>query len=682
MSRNLAAFAFCLVATALTPLHAEPFTAKLMASLDRIDDPRVSPDGRYALYDLRTVNYDENKSAHSLWIVDLKTHAARRLAASDGGTSSGRWAPDGSIYIISGRKDGIDQVFRTDVQGKTAVQVTHAELDVGAFRISPDGRTLVYSQAVFPDCPDIACTVARKKAKAESKTTGQVYDRLFVRHWDTWADRTRNHLFAVALKDGVASGAPVSLMKDFDGDTPTKPFGGDEDFAISPDGRTVVFSAKLAGKTEAWSTNFDLWSVPIDGSQGPQDMTAANKAWDAGPVFSPDGKWLAYRAMRRPGFEADRFAIMLHNVATGESREIAAGWDRSPDTLAFSRDGRTLFTFADDVGQHRIFAISIANGKVTPITGKGHVGAFDVGPKGLVFAQDNIYGPAQLYLTGLNGGRATKLTNVDAEMLKAVKMGLAEQFSFEGWNHETVYGYIVKPADFQAGKKYPVAFLIHGGPQGSMANDFHYRWNPQVWAGAGYAAIMIDFHGSTGYGQAFTDSISRHWGDRPLEDLQKGWAYALNKYPFLDGDRTCAAGGSYGGFMIAWIAGNWNQPFKCLVQHDGELDARSMGFATDELWFDELEKGGAVYDVPENYERFSPFNHVKEWSKPMLVVQGGKDYRIPFDQAMGTFTILQRRGIPSKFLYFPDENHWVLKPQNSVQWYDEVIGWMNKWTTK
>lgn len=680
-SHRLAALAFCLGATALTPVCAEPFTAKIMASLDRIDDPRVSQDGRYALYDVRTVNFTENKSAHSLWIVDLKTHTSRRLAASEGGTSSGRWAPDGSIYFISGRKGGVDQVFRTDVEGKTAVQVTHAELDVGAFRIAPNGKTLVISQAVFSDCPDIACTVARKKAKADSKASGVVYDRLFVRHWDTWVDGTRNHLFAVALNaDGVAAGTPVPLMKGFDGDTPTKPFGGDEDFVISPDGKTIVFSAKLAGKTEAWSTNYDLWSVSIDGTRAPQDMTEANKAWDAGPVFSSDGKWLAYRAMKRPGFEADRFAIMLRNVGSGETREIAADWDRSADTLAFSRDGKTLYTVSDDLGQRKAFAVSVASGKVTAVTGKGHVGAFDVGAKNIVFAQDSIYGPAQLYQADLNGHGAKKLTNANADMLKAVKMGQAEQFSFKGWNDETVYGYVVKPVDYQSGKKYPVAMLIHGGPQGSMANNFHYRWNPQIYAGAGYAAIMIDFHGSTGYGQAFTDAISQHWGDRPLEDLQKGWSYALKKYDYLDGDRACALGGSYGGFMVAWIAGNWNQPWKCLVQHDGELDARSMGFATEELWFDEWEKGGTVYDAPEGYDRFNPLNHVKAWSKPMLVVQGGKDYRIPLDQALGTFTMLQRRGIESKFLYFPDENHWVLKPQNSTQWYDEVLGWLNKWT--
>lgn len=682
MSSRLAAVAAAFLAATTLSATAAPFTAKLMATLDRIDDPKVSPDGRYALYDLRTVDYAANKSAHALWLVDLKTKASRRLKASDGGASSGRWAPDGSIYFLSSRQGGIGQVFKTDIKGETATQVTHADLDVGAFRLAPDGKTLVISQAVYPECPDIACTLAKKKAIAEAKTTGQVYDKLFIRHWDEWADGTRNHLYALKLNTaGVAEGAPAALMAGFDGDSPSKPFGGDGDFAISPDGKTVVFSARVAGVTEPWSTNFDLYAVPLDGSKKPENLTEANKAWDAAPAFSPDGQWLAYTAMKRPAFEADRFGVMLRNLATGETKEVAPAWDHSADAPVWSRDGKRLIVGSDDVGQHKLFSIDPVSGKTTALTGAGHVGGFDVTPTGLVYAHDDIANPAQLYAAPY-GGKAVKLTNVNAEALKGVTMGAAEQFSFTGWNGETVHGYIVKPANFDPAKKYPLAFLIHGGPQGSMANDFHYRWNPQVYANAGYAAIMIDFHGSTGYGQKFTDAISQHWGDRPLEDLQKGLAYALDKYKFIDGNRACALGASYGGFMVNWIAGNWNAPFKCFVSHDGEVDTRSMGITTEELWFDEWERGGTPWDVPENYERFNPFNHVKNWSKPMLIVHGGRDYRISQDQGIGAFTILQRRAVPSKFLYFPDENHWVLKPQNSVQWHDEVLGWLAKWTAK
>ncbi|MDB5456503.1 MAG: family peptidase [Caulobacter sp.] len=678
------ALALSLAAFAIVPTaQAKPFTAKDMASLERVSDPRVSPDGRYVLYALRTMDYPANKASTALWIADAKGGAPpRRLAASDGGANSGRWSPDGkAIYFLSGRAGGVDQVFRTDLAGDKAVQVTSGALDVGAFRPAPDGKTLVIAQAVFPDCPDLACTSARLEARKATKASGQVHDKLFVRHWDTWADGTRNHLYAVKLDaNGVAAGAPVALMAGFDGDTPTKPFGGDEDFAITPDGHDLVFSAKLVGQDEAWTTNFDIWASPMDGSAQPRAITAANKAWDAAPVFSPDGKWAAYRAMKRPGFEADRFGIILHEEATGKERELAPTWDRSADAIAFSPDGKAIYALAGDVGQARIFAIDIKSGKVTALTGDGHVTAFDVGPQGLVYAADSLKGPAQLFSLPAKGGKATQLTHVNAEALKDVAWGEPEQFNFPGWNGETVHGFVVKPARFDPAKKYPVAFLIHGGPQGSFNNGWSYRWNPQIYANAGYAVVMVDFHGSTGYGQAFTDAISQHWGDRPLEDLQKGWAFALSKYGFLDGDRACALGASYGGYMINWIAGVWNQPWKCLVDHDGVFDARGMGYSTEELWFDEWEHGGTFYDRPADYEKFNPVNHVKDWSKPILVIHGGKDYRIPETQGLGTFTAAQRQGIPSKFVYFPDENHWVLKAQNSVQWHGEVLGWLDKWT--
>ncbi len=676
MTRTLRfALAFSLAAAIAPAAHAKPFTAQTLASLDRIEDPHLSPDGRTVLYTLRTVDYAANKSARSLWVLDVGTHATRRLAISEGGATNGRWAPDGSIYFLSSRAGDIDQVFHTDVAGTSAVQVTSLPLAVGAFRVAQG--MLVISVPAFPDCPDIACTKARLDAREKSKQTGVVYDRLFVRHWDAWADGTRNHLYALRMDDKGA--VPVALMNGFDGDVPAYPFGDDADFVITPDGRSVAFSAK-SGRDEAWTTNYDIWSVPVDGSAPPKNLTAANQAWDAAPVFSPDGKWMAYRAMKRPGFEADRYAIILRDLTTGAEHEVAPAWDRSPENLSWSPDGRTLYATADDIGQRRLFAIDAASGAAKPLTRTGHVAGFDVGPNGIVFARNSLTGPDQLFFTGLDGGKSVQLTNADAEARKGVAWGKPEQFSFKGWNGETVYGMVIPPADYKPGRKYPVAFLIHGGPQGSFGNAWSYRWNPQVFANHGYAVVTVDFHGSSGYGQAFTDSISLHWGDRPLEDLQKGWAFALAKYKFLDGERACALGGSYGGYMVNWIAGAWNEPWKCLVDHDGTLDSRSMGYATEELWFDEWEQGGPFYEQREAAERFNPYNHIAAWSKPMLVIHGGRDYRIPLAQALGTFTTLQRRGIPSKFLYFPDENHWVLKPQNSAQWYDEVLGWLDKWT--
>jgi acylaminoacyl-peptidase len=677
------AFALTVALSGVATAQTHVFTAKDMASLERLTDPRVSPDGAWVLYDLRTVNFIANKSAHELWIADAKGKTPpRKLAVSAGGAGSARWSADGkAIYFVSGRTGGVDQVFRTDAAGETAVQVTAMPFDVGAYKVAPDGKTVVVSQTVFPDCPDLGCTAARLDARKAQKNTGVVHDRLFVSHWDTWADGTQNHLYAVKLDDkGVATGAPAALMQGFDGDSPTKPFGGDEDFTITPDSQFVAFSAKVAGKDESWTTNFDIWGIPLDGSAKLRNMTAGNKAWDTAPVFSADGKWAAYRAMKRPGFEADRFGIILHEEATGKERELAPDWDRSADAIAFSKDGKSIYALAGDVGQVKIFSIDIKTSKVTPLTGDGHVTAFDVGPKDIVYTADSLKGPAQLFSIPAKGGKATQLTKINADTLKDVAFGEPEQFSFPGWNGETVHGFVVKPAKFDPAKKYPVAFLIHGGPQGSFNNSWSYRWNPQVYANAGYAVVMVDFHGSTGYGQAFTDAISEHWGDRPLEDLQKGWAFATGKYGFLDADRACALGASYGGYMINWIAGNWSEPWKCLVDHDGVFDARGMGYATEELWFDEWEHGGTFFDKPEAYETFNPVNHVKAWNKPMLVIHGGKDFRIPLAQGLGTFTALQRQGIESKFLYFPDENHWVLKPQNSVQWHTEVLGWLDAHT--
>ncbi|WP_454715212.1 prolyl oligopeptidase family serine peptidase [Caulobacter segnis] len=686
---RFAASAFALAAalggaaSAQAPQKPHVFTAKDMASLDRLSDPRVSPDGRFVLYSVRTMNYPANKAAMSLWVADLKTKMApRRLKISDGGASSGRWSADGkAIFFSSSRAGGTEQVFRTDVSGETATQVTSAPFDVLAFKVAPDGKSIVVGQAVFPDCPDLSCTEARLAAKTATKATGVVYDKLFVRHWDTWNDGTKNHLFAWSLDaNGVAAGQPVDLMKGFDGDAPTKPYGGDEDFTISPDSKFLTFSAKVAGKDEPWTTNYDVWGAPLDGSAKLANYTAGNKAWDTAGVYSPDAKLIAYRAMKRPGFEADRFGIMIFDETTKTERELAPTWDRSADAIAWSRDGKTIYATALDVGQGKLFAIDVKTGKVTALTGEGHVTAFDVGPNGIVYASDSLKSPSELFMLPAKKGPSIRVASVSDEALKDVAWGEPEQFDFKGWNDETVHGFVLKPASFDPAKKYPVAFLIHGGPQGSFSNSWSYRWNPQVYANAGYAVVMVDFHGSTGYGQAFTDAISQHWGDRPLEDLQKGWAFATQKYGFLDADRACALGASYGGYMINWIAGNWAEPWKCLVDHDGVFDTRAMGYATEELWFTEWENGGTPWQKGTTYDAFNPVDHVAKWTKPQLVIQGQLDYRIPVEQGLGAFTALQRKGVPSKFLYFPNENHWVLKAQNSVQWHKEVLDWLDQWT--
>ena len=684
MNLRSALLPLCLLAALPSLAAARGLDVRDLQKLDRVSSPVLSPDGSTVVFAKRIVDADVVKASSSLWVRNLLTRdmaPPKRLTPEGWNVNSPSFSPDGKTVYFLSAKSGTQQLYAMPLVGGAPRQLTAFALDVASYKVSPDGTRVLFSTDTFADCKaDFACTKKRLDDTAAKKSSGVVYDGLFVRHWDTWADGRRSRLFVAALPEGKAKpvASATSLTDRLDGDAPSKPFGGADEYTWSPDGASVVAAIRVAGKGEAWSTNFDLYQVAADGSSAPVNLTAANPAWDTGPVFSADGKTLFYRAMKRPGFEADRFGLMAMDLATKQVREIAPSWDRSADGIVVSKDGATIYTTAQDVGQHPLFAVDVASGTAKPVVAEGSISAFDIAGDTLAFTRNTLKTGDQLFTTTLAGAPLRAITPSSQDMLKDVSFGDFEQFTFTGWNNETVHGYVVKPHDYVEGRKYPVAFLIHGGPQGSFGNGWSYRWNPQTYAGQGYAVVMIDFHGSTGYGQAFTDAISQHWGDRPLEDLQKGWAAAQQKYAFLDGGKACALGASYGGYMINWIAGNWNEPWKCLVNHDGVFDTRSMGYVTEELWFTEWENGGTPFDKPENYEKFNPVNHVAKWRVPMLVVQGEKDYRVPVDQGLSTFTALQRKGIESKLLYFPDENHWVLKPQNSILWHDTVNAWLKQ----
>jgi dipeptidyl aminopeptidase/acylaminoacyl peptidase len=656
-----------------------PFSVHDMLAMDRISDPRVSPDGSRVAYTVRVTDLAANKGRTDLWMSAVDGSWSRRLTTSEASDTQARWASDGrSIFFVSTRS-GSAQVWRLPLDGGEAEQVTRLPLDVDALEVAPGGNALVFSLAVFPG-KTIDETKAALDAKEATKATGMVFDRMFIRHWDTWSDGTRNHLFYFPLPGGPAR----DLMPAMDADCPTKPFGGSEDYTVSPDAKTVVFSAKDVGREEPWSTNFDLFEVPTDGSAQPRKITA-NPAWDAAPKFSPDGRSMAYLAMSRPGYEADRFTIVVREPAAGRERRIELRvddgpfGDRSPGDLAWSADGRELYCGADNIGQHALFAVDVATGKSRIVVGEGTVAAAVPLPSGRVlYGLNSLQGPTELYTTARTGGDVRRVTHVNDAKMAAARIGKPEQFSFTGANNEKVYGYVVYPIDFDAAKKYPVAFLIHGGPQGMFGNDFHYRWNPQAYSGAGYAVVMVDFHGSTGYGQAFTDAINGDWGGAPFEDLMKGLDYALAKYPFLDKDRMAALGASYGGYMINWVAGHTDR-FKALVCHDGNIDERMAYYDTEELWFPEWEHGGTPWNNPEGYAKHNPIDYVEHWKTPTLVIHGEKDFRVVYTQGISTFTALQRQGVPSKLLIFPDENHWVLKPANSIQWHDTVLAWLAQW---
>ena len=662
-------------ALAAAPALARPMTATDMHMMHRVGAPEVSPDGKWAVFTLSTTDLANNKRNNVLHRLDLTRPGAapQPIAGAEKGHDAA-FTSDGALWFLmpAGERD---QLFRM-APGGAPVKVSDFPADVGGFRVSANGATVVV-WVDRPDCPDIACAAGVLPAKPDG--SGRTYDQLFVRHWDTWSEPgVRSRLYAFPVQGGRLTGGGVRLTSRLEGDTPSKPFGGAEEIAISADGRTVFFTLREAGRIEPLSTNLDIFAVPSDGSAPPVNLTDANDATDTLPTVSPDGQTLAYVAMKRPGYESDRQVVMLRDLATGQTRALTEGFDRSVGSIEWAKDGGSLLVTAEDTLELPVFRVDVASGKVTRLTRDGHFGNVRALPGGRAVATMNsIMAPDDLYRLD-SAGRVTQLTNVNGALLGQLDPVTFRKFNFKGANNDTVWGWTLKPAD--AGAKLPIVFLVHGGPQGSFSNSWSYRWNPRVFAGPGYGVVSVDFHGSTGYGQAFTDSINRNWGGWPLEDLQKGLAFATANDPQLDADNACAAGASYGGYMMNWIEGRWPERFKCIVQHDGVFDARAMAYETEELWFDEWEHGGRpYYEAPQEYERWNPVNYVQNWRTPQLVITGEKDFRIPYTQGIAAFTALQRRNIPSRLLVFPDENHWVLKPKNSIQWYDEVLGWMRRW---
>ncbi|MCL1038162.1 S9 family peptidase [Shewanella submarina] len=658
-----------------------PFTVQDLVKLNKQHSVAVSNDGQTLVYGL-SVKDKEGHSESELYKLDLSKSDARpvQITGVQGTEHSVTFAPDDSaIYFVSAR-NGSSQLYRMPMQGGEAIQVSDLPVGVDGYKLSADGKQVALQLRVFPECDTLECSADKFEDQADNPNRGREYDQLMVRHWDTWHDHARNHIF-VAPIEGNKLGSLVDVTSGLDTETPPKPFSGMEEVTFTPDGKHLVYTAKAPSKDQAWITNYDLWQVPVTGGKA-RNLTEDNKAWDAHATFSPDGRYMAYLAMKRPGFEADRFGIMLRDTVTGQEKEVAPLWDRSPHSLQFGADGQTLYVTAQDLGQVSIFEVNTQFGDVKTIYNDGSNSVVAITDNKILFSHKSLIEPGDVYSVDKDGNNLKRLTNTNKEKLDKIKFGDFEQFNFKGWNNETVYGYWLKPADFEPGKKYPVAFLVHGGPQGSFGNSFSHRWNPQLWAGAGYGVVMVDFHGSTGYGQEFTDSITQDWGGKPLEDLQKGLAAVGEQQKWLDVDNACALGGSYGGYMMNWIQGNWNDGFKCLVNHAGLFDMRSMYYVTEELWFPEFEFGGQYKDNKALYEKFNPVNYVENWQTPMLVIHGEKDFRVPYGQGLAAFTYMQRNNIPSKLLMYPTENHWILTGDNLEQWYANVLGWLDTWTEK
>jgi dipeptidyl aminopeptidase/acylaminoacyl peptidase len=678
MTRTTLLLAAAAAALATSPALARPMTATDMHMMHRMGSPAVSPDGRYAVFTLSDTDLAANKRNNKLYLLDLKKAgtAPQPIAGAEKGHDA-MFADDGSLWFLMAVGDR-DQLFRTTIGG-TPIQVSSFTGDIGGFKVAPSGDRVVVWADRDLRCADLNCADLPKRPETGS---GRTYDQLFVRHWDTWAEPgVKSRLFGFTVEGGKLAGAGIPLTGNLVGDVPSKPFGGGEEIAFTPDGRTLFFALREAGRIEPLSTNLDIFQISENGSTAPVNLTDANDATDTLPTVSPDGKTLAYVAMARPGYESDRQVLQLRDIATGATRALTEKWDRSVGSIEWTPDGKSLLVTAGDTLEEPVFRIDARTGKVTRLTKDGSFGNVHALTGGAAIATMNsIFAPDDLYRID-SKGRVTQLTAVNKPLLDQLDPVTFKKFSFTGANNDTVWGWTLKPANTTA--PLPISFLVHGGPQGSFSDSWSYRWNPRLFTAPGYAAVSVDFHGSTGYGQAFTDSIHQNWGGWPLEDLQKGLAYATANDPQLQADNVCALGGSYGGYMMNWIEGKWPDRFKCIVQHDGVFDARAMAYETEELWFDEWEHGGhPYYETPAEYEKWNPVNYVQNWKTPQLVITSEKDFRIPYTQGIAAFTALQRRDIPSRLLIYPDENHWVLKPRNSIQWYDEVFAWEKRWLGK
>lgn len=669
--------------------YGENFTVEHLNNLNRLHDVNVSPNGENLIYGLKK---GAQSSDDHLYLQHIKSGKIQQITSHQQAESNVVISADGnSIYFLSARS-GSSQIWQLALGGGEAQQLSDLALPIDGFSVTPDGKTFALTIKVKPGCQSLACTVAAQQAQAKQKQGVRVYDQLMVRHWDSWADDYKQHLFIARLLGEATNQGKISqvtdLMPDWQGD-----IAGIDQVSFHPQGKSLVFSAKLPAKGNAWSTNYDLFEVDLTQKSTQKtiqdalptkaqltNITQDNLAWDADPVFSSNGRFLAYLSMSKAGAESDKFSIRVRDNITGQVKNIARQWDRSVAEMVFGVNNRTLYVTAQDLGQKSLFAINSEFGDVRKVYSLGYSADISLAGEVIYFTRHSLNTPQDIFSVNTDGYGLKQLTDVNKEKLGKINFAEYKQFSFKGWSDETVYGYWMKPANFEQGKQYPIAYLVHGGPQSSFGNMFHLRWNAQLWAAQGYGVVMVDFHGSIGYGQKFTDAITGDWGGKPLEDLQKGFDFITQDQPWLDSQRACALGGSYGGYMMNWFAGQWPEQFKCLINHAGVFDLSSFYATTDELWFVEHEMMGAPWQGSDNYTKHNPAALVSKWQTPMLVIQGERDYRVPYAQSLATFSALQRQHIPSRLVMFPDENHHIRQPENLKRWYQEVFSWLARFT--
>jgi dipeptidyl aminopeptidase/acylaminoacyl peptidase len=673
MRRLLLLIATC----ALVFAQKKPFDVNALLELKRIGDPQISPDGKLVAFTVQTVDVAANKKPVQVWIVPLEGGPPRQITRDGESNQRPRWSPDSRRIAYISDRAGSSQIWMMDPDGGNPRQVTNLGTEADGHLFSPDGKNLVFASAVYPECgADDACNKKILDVEKASKVKARIYTELLYRHWNAWQGKRRSHLLVVPVTGGTIRDLTPGTR-----DVPPFSLGGSDDYDISPNGQEVCFSMN-ADPVPAISTDSDLYVVSMAGGQ-PVKITLTMGA-DSNPRYSPDGKYIAWRAQQRAGYESDRWRLMTLERNTGKVANLTESLDRWVNSFTWSPDSGSLFFTMNDRGRQTIQVIPVTGGAAGRVaSGDSELDDMQLTRNGrtMVYTQQSGISPVEIFRASSSGGEPVPLTHLNDQTLAGHQLTQLEEFWVDGAEGAKVHSFMIRPPDFTPGRKYPVLMLIHGGPQGFWGHAWTYRWNAQVFAAAGYVVVMPNPRGSIGYPQKFVDEINNDWGGRAFDDIMAVADHIVSDVPFADASRMTAAGGSYGGYMINWILGH-TQRFKALISHDGVYNLTSEFGATEELWFPMWEYGGTPWDKPENYAKWSPNNFVQEFHTPTLVIHGEQDFRVPLNQGLELFTALQLQRVPSKLLVFPDEGHWVLKPQNSVLWYKTFIDWMDSWVKK
>ena len=654
--------------------QTRPISFEDFIRIKRVSDPQISPKSDLIAFVVTKMDKEKNTSNSDIWIVPLSGGAPWRLTSSPKADYRPRWSPDGKKIAFISTRSGSSQVWMIDPHGGEAYQVTQLSTGASGVIWSPSGLHFAFTSSVYPDCPDDDCNKKRNEKKARSAVKAKMFHQLLFRHWNSWKDEKRSHLFITPAGGGKAIDVTPGNY-----DTPPISLGSAHDYTFSPDGKYICFVRNTDPELNiSLGTNNDLFISPIEG--GTIRQITSNRANDNSPHYSPDGRYIAYRAMARPGFEADKYSLFLYDLNNQKTSNLTEKLDISVNDILWSPDNSTVYISFQDKGRISLGKISLKNKKFEKIL-HGHTissPCISSDGKKLIFLKQGFNHPTDIFSFDLRTEKVIPLTATNKKLLSKLEMNSAEEFWFDGAEQDKVHGFLVKPPSFDPSKKYPLVMLIHGGPQGAFSDNFHYRWNAQMFAAPGYVTALINFHGSTGYGQSFTDSITGDWGGKPYEDIMNGLDHLLSRYNFIDKNRLAAAGASYGGYMVNWIEGHTTR-FSCLISHAGVYDLRSMHGATEELWFPEWEFKGTPWSNKEMYEKWSPSFFVQNFKTPCLVIHGQRDFRVPVTQGFQFFTALQRMNVPSQMLYFPDEDHFVQKPQNAELWWKTVHDWLAKY---